>query len=315
MIGSTGLLGQALETHAQMRGLPCEGAARSGARHSVDVTDSTQLKDLVSRLEPSIVINCAAVTNLEVCERRNALAYAVNARAVALLAGLSVELDLAFVHVSTDHFFTGDGPAVHDELAKVRLVNEYARTKYAGEAFALTSPRALVVRTNIVGRRGWPARPTFAEWALDSLENDHPIVLYEDFFTSSIHSGALARAILDLVDGGARGLLNVASSQVSSKRAFVEALAEEAGIKANLCRGSVRELTPVRADSLGLDVSRAEQLLGRRLPDLRETVRAVLAEHRGTALAGEQDPLPVAATVSAHVPITASTSSRVQGGQ
>jgi dTDP-4-dehydrorhamnose reductase len=228
---------------------------------------------------PSAIINCAALTDLAACEERPGDAYAINARLPALLAELSIERDLGFVHISSDHYFTGEGAARHDESAGVRLLNEYARTKYAGEAFALAAPAALVVRTNIVGLRGWPGRPTFAEWALQALQDSRPISLYDDFFTSSMHARACAAAVLDLLARGVMGLLNVASSQVSSKREFVAALAAAAGLDLALAgTGSVRELSPRRAESLGLDVSRAQELLGRRLPGLDETVRAILAE-------------------------------------
>jgi dTDP-4-dehydrorhamnose reductase len=287
VIGATGLLGQAVMGEARKREWRCLGAARSGADHNVDITDPVQLESLVRAAAPATVVNCAAITNLDACERAPALAYAVNARAPALLAELSIELGIELVQISSDHFFTGDGSVPHDEKAGVRLLNEYARTKYAGETFALTCSTALVVRTNIVGLRGWRARPTFVEWALEILKDAHPITLYEDFFTSSIHSRACARAILDLAASGARGLINVASSQVASKRAFVEALALTAGIQANIRAGSVKDLAPRRAESLGLDVARAERLLGRRLPDLRQTVQAVLEEYRMAALFSE----------------------------
>jgi dTDP-4-dehydrorhamnose reductase len=163
----------------------------------------------------------------------------------------------------------------------VRLLNEYARAKYAGEMFALTNPTSLVVRTNIVGLRHWPGRPTFAEWALNALEDVRPITLYEDFFTSSMHSRACAKAILDLLEAGVTGLVNVASSQVASKRTFVEALAHAFGVAPRAESGSVRELVPRRAESLGLDVGRAERLLGRRLPDLQTTVDAIVEEYNG----------------------------------
>jgi dTDP-4-dehydrorhamnose reductase len=228
-------------------------------------------------------VNCVAITSHAACEERPDLAYAVNARASGLLAELALDLDLGFVQVSSDHFFSGDGSALHDESAHVRLLNEYARTKYAGEVFALTTPTALAVRTNIVGMRRWPDRPTFVEWVLDEVENHRPLTLFEDFFTSSMHSRACAAAILDLMQVGARGLINVASSQVASKRVFVEALARAIGIDLPpVTAGSVRELRPRRAESLGLDVTRAEGLLGRRLPDLHDTVHAVAKEYRGS---------------------------------
>lgn len=280
VLGATGLLGQAMIAEARERRCSPRGAARSGAELSIDVCDLVGLAALVREERPSLVVNCTAITSHAVCEEDPAMAYAVNARAPALLAELSVELGIGFVQISTDHFFTGDGPALHDESSRVRLLNEYARTKYAGEKLALTAPAALAVRTNIVGLRRWAHRQTFAEWALDALEKARPITLYDDFFTSSMHSRACAKTTLDLVAAGATGLVNVASSEVSSKRTFVEELARAAGIDPpRAATGSVSELAPRRAESLGLDVSRAQRILGRRLPGLRETVAAIVAEH------------------------------------
>jgi dTDP-4-dehydrorhamnose reductase len=282
VLGATGLLGQEMLAQARDRGWSCTGAARSGADRGIDASDPAALRELIREVSPSLIVNCAALTDLGACERRPATAYAVNARVPALLAELSIDLGIGLVQISSDHYFSGDGSALHDETARVRLLNEYARTKYAGEAFALTAPAALVVRTNIVGLRGWPGRPSFAEWALDAIENARPVSLYGDFFTSSMHSRACAAAVLDLVQGGASGLLNVASSQVASKREFVQALAAAAGFDLSEAAmvGSVRDLRPPRAESLGLDVSRAEGLLGRRLPGLEETVRAIVEERR-----------------------------------
>lgn len=282
VLGATGLLGQAMLARAGDRGWSCTGAARSGSGHDVDVTDLSTLAELIHAISPTLLVNCVALTDLAACEERPGDAYTVNARVPALLADLALKNSIGLVQISSDHYFTGDGAATHSETTRVRLLNEYARTKYAGEAFALTAPSALVVRTNIVGLRGWPGRPTFAEWALDALEHARPVSLFDDFYTSSMHSHACADAVLDLVQCHAVGLLNVASTQVSSKYEFVRALARVAGLELTAGRrGSVRELRPRRAESLGLDVSRAERLLGRPLPGLEDTVRAIVGERCG----------------------------------
>jgi dTDP-4-dehydrorhamnose reductase len=282
VLGSTGLLGQAFIAEARARARTYWGIARSGSDRDVDLSDASALEALVNELQPATIVNCVAVTSLGVCEANPALALCVNARIPALLTQLARERDVQLVHVSTDHYFTGDGARAHAEDAEVKLVNEYARSKYAGERLALTGPTALVVRTNIVGLRRWAGRPTFAEWALEAVKGDRPMVLFDDFFTSSVNARTCAAAILDLVDVGARGLVNVASAQVSSKREFMLALARELQVELRHVRpGSVRELLPRRAESLGLDVTRAERLLDRGLPDLADTVTAIVRESRG----------------------------------
>jgi dTDP-4-dehydrorhamnose reductase len=285
ILGCTGLLGQALMAEAQSRGWPCSGLARSGADHEVDVSETAALEALLRELSPSAIVNCIAITNHQTCEEDPALAYLLNSRTPALLASISAELGVRFVQISSDHYFTGDGSSAHSESADVTLLNEYARSKYAGEQLALTNPAALVVRTNIVGMRRWPQRPTFAEWAISAIENGEPMTLFDDFFTSSMHVRACSAAVLDLLDIDATGLINVASSEVSSKQRFVRALARALDVELDdVGVGSVRALTPVRAESLGLDVTRAENLLGRRLPDLAATIAAIVHERNNPAL-------------------------------
>jgi dTDP-4-dehydrorhamnose reductase len=276
VLGATGMLGQALLQEAAARGLAVSGAARSGAEHAVDVTDLDDLTALVGAVRPDVVVNTVALTDLRACEEHPGRAYAVNARPLAALAELSADLDFRLVQVSTDHFYTGDGAHAHNEADPIRLVNEYARTKHAAEGFALTAPGALVVRTNIVGFRGWAGRPTFAEWVLGALQAGEHLSLFDDFWTSSLPATTLAEALFDLLGTQAAGILNVASSEVANKEQFVTALATAADLPLNADTASVAALLPRRAESIGLDVTRAEQFLGRPLPNLAATVRTLI---------------------------------------
>jgi dTDP-4-dehydrorhamnose reductase len=283
VLGATGLLGQALMAEARVRGLKATGAARSGAEIALDVTDDAGLKNALERIKPTVVINSVVLADFARCEADPGLAMRVNARPAALLAEYCRETDCRLAHVSTDHFFTGDGLALHDERAPVRFVNEYARSKYPGEAFALTYSKTLVVRTNIAGFRGWQ-KLTFVEWLMDMIERDEAITLFEDFYCSTMDASTCAKAIFDLLDIGYLGRINVASRTVCSKKTFAEALARAMGRKFTRAQtGSVRQLQPTRAESLGLDVSRAESVLGHRLPDLEEVV-STLARSRKDAL-------------------------------
>ena len=278
LLGATGLLGQALVHEAQVRGVAVIGIARRGCEHSLDLADGRQILELMELTAPDIVINAAGLTNLDTCEQAPAQAYAVNARAVSLVAESCRRLGCRLIQVSTDHYYTGDCDGVHDEEAQINLVNEYARTKFAGEAFALTVPDALVIRTNITGRRDW-AEPTFFEWAVNSLHSRAPLSLFDDYFTSTIDVASLGRAIFDLADARASGVINVASRQVASKREFVEAIARALCIDLDWATTtSVAKLAVPRAESAGLAVSRAEAILGYALPDLSAVVAALTAE-------------------------------------
>jgi dTDP-4-dehydrorhamnose reductase len=276
IVGATGMLGQAMCREAGRRGYPVATVARRGADHLVDATQSTALRAALDAIQPAFVINAAAQTNLEACEQDPGAAYAINAGLVATLADYCGSNGIKLIHVSTDHFFTGDTDRLHDEQAPVRLVNEYARTKYAGEVFAATCANSLILRTNLVGFRGW-TRPTFVEWAIAALRSAEPVTLFDDFFTSSLDADCFAVVTFDLLARCACGTLNVAARNAVSKAAFVTMLAQRLGLGTTHCRiGSVREMSGTRrAESLGLDVGRAEALLGYTLPDAHCVVNAL----------------------------------------
>jgi dTDP-4-dehydrorhamnose reductase len=100
---------------------------------------------------------------------------------------------------------------------------------------------------------------------------------FSDFFTSTIDADALAAAIFDLLARNATGLLNVAARESVDKAAFLRTLAEALNVPmTRVCNGSVQSLSTPRAGALGLDVRRAEEILGYRLPDLATVVAALV---------------------------------------
>lgn len=279
VFGASGTLGQAIAAEARRRGRAVCGVSRHGPDRIADLACIEDIAPLLAEVAPALVINAAAIANIEECERDPVAALAVNARAVLAMSEFCRQAKIPLVQISTDHFFTGNGAALHSERAPVAFANEYARTKFLAEGFAGRVPRALVVRTNVTGLRGWPGRPTFAEWALDALDRRAPLRLFDDFFCSTIDGASFSRALLDLIGSGANGIVNLASRTVASKRDFVHTLARMRGIDLDWDEpASVASLAVQRAESLGLDVALAERLLGYALPDTDQVCRNLVAQ-------------------------------------
>ena len=278
--GGTGLLGTALVAEGRKRGVDIFSAARNRAPVTLDIRDDVAISRLIDDIRPDVVINAAALTSLDDCQRFPDLAYRINGRAAGALAVAAAEAGSYFVQISTDHFFTGDGNARHGEDAPVTLVNEYARSKYVGEQLALTNRDALVVRCNFTGFGGQMDTPTFAEWAVDAITGKQPLSLFDDYYTSTIDAPALAVALADIVAHKPRGILNLAARDVASKYDFIVALGRSLGDSDFApTHGCVKDLATPRAESCGLDVAEAEALLGRRLPTLAEVTGALAAQY------------------------------------
>jgi dTDP-4-dehydrorhamnose reductase len=279
LLGATGLLGQAFVEATANRGWELRETARRRAPILLDIADAGALASLLEAEAPDVVVNCAALVDVAACERDPGLAYQINARPLSILADWSRSGDRPLVHVSTDHFFTTGGGRPHSEDEPVDLINEYARSKFAGEAFALNAPKALVLRTSILGIRNWRT-PSFAEWAIASLMNGERMTLFSDAFTSSIDVRRFATAALDLLDQGAAGLLNLAAAEVFTKEQLVKEMARQLQLPLNAGIGTVSSLVPRRPACLGLDVTRAQGYLDTPLPGLTSVVSSVIAQFR-----------------------------------
>jgi dTDP-4-dehydrorhamnose reductase len=108
VIGSTGMLGQALMREMKRRGIDVIGIARSGADISCDIVDDQTLSNIILSIKPQIIINSAAMVSLAKCEEKPGYAYLINARSASTIAEISLKTGIYFIQISTDHYYTGD---------------------------------------------------------------------------------------------------------------------------------------------------------------------------------------------------------------
>lgn len=288
LLGSDGMLGQAMKVQFQKAGHIVNGVGRVNAEYCFDLLDEKMLIRCVIAEDPDVIINTAAIINLEYCEENPGDAYCLNSRLPGILANICREQGRYFVQISTDHYYSGDGEKQHIESDEVCLINEYARTKFLGEKLALTNLKTLVIRTNIVGFR-CRGQKTFVEWAIDEVQSGRQITLFPDFYTSSIHTRLAARIIVDAVERKLLGTYNLASCEVSSKETFVLNLSRELfGHEPMYIKKSIKGLcgTP-RGDSLGLDTRHIEKVLGYKMPTLGETIKSLKEEYQERKLRNE----------------------------
>lgn len=282
ILGSTGMLGQALIKESLNRKLQTIGIARKGSDRCLDLTNDKELIDAIESIAPDVIINTVAIVNLKICEEKPLLAYLTNTHSVAILSEMTRKKNIYLVQISTDHYYTGDQDFQHSENEEVELVNEYAKTKYMAENFALSDPKSLIVRTNIVGFRDRINSPTFIEWVLDSLIKQLPMTLFYDFFTSSIDVTSFAKIIFDVLEQKCSGILNIASRETFSKKTFIEMIACDLGVSLTHTKtGSIFDLKDVpRAESLGLNVTKIEHILGYKLPTIEQVVNNLITVYK-----------------------------------
>lgn len=150
LVGRTGQVGWELE-----RSLQSIGKVVACAREDADLGSPHELRALVKRVNPDIIVNAGAYTAVDAAESNEALASRINTEGPATLAATARELNAWLVHYSTDYVFDGNsGP--YSETDPANAPNVYGRTKQAGdEAIQASGCSHLILRSSwVYGARG-----------------------------------------------------------------------------------------------------------------------------------------------------------------
>ncbi len=217
-----------------------------------DLHTSGEVERLLDETQPDWVIHCAALADVDACERDPELAWALNSELPAELAHHVARGGARLLHVSTDAVFDGrKGDYREDDPPNPLSV--YARTKLAGEQRVLeANPDAIVARVNLFG---WSAsgKRSLAEFFFYNLQAGRPVKGFTDVFFCPLLVNDMAQIFLRMLARGLRGLYHVFSSECISKYEFGVAIADAFGFDAGL-------ITPISVSAAGLIAMRSPNL-------------------------------------------------------
>jgi len=177
IIGSGGRLGAALTREYR------DKFDVVGFNHAqLDLANFEQVREKVTALDFDVLINCAAFTNVDLCETQRAQAFQINAEAPRVLAEICRDKKAKLIHFSTDYVFDGEKrePYMEDDVAKP--ISVYGESKREGETLVLqTQDRHLIVRVSWVFG---PDRPSFIDGVIKrARENEHVEAIVDKFST------------------------------------------------------------------------------------------------------------------------------------
>lgn len=264
------------------------GDAIQGATFvSVDLGDDERLTQALREVRADVVINCAAMTDVDGCERDPLGAYVANVQGVATLARSVRELDGHLLHVSTDYVFDGDaGPYDVDAIPNPRGV--YALTKHMGEeAVRALCPKGrwTIARTAVV--YGWPStgKNNFGSWLIDALGSGKTVKLFSDQWVSPSHAGNVAEMLGELAVRRMAGTWHTSGAEVVDRVTFGRALCARFGFDAALIHPSRMadvNLPSPRPAKSGLIVSRTTEALSAKPMSNEAALARLHAEYTGS---------------------------------
>jgi dTDP-4-dehydrorhamnose reductase len=270
--------------HAFSRVLPQRGVnATFAGRAECDVADPIVTEALFEKVRPTLVINCAAYTKVDLAEKEERQANLCNGVGPGVLAALCREHDAALVHFSTDYVFDGTlrRPLRPDD--PVGPQSAYGRSKLLGEQAIRKNapPRWLTART------AWlygPAGANFVQTMVNVARAGKPLNVVNDQVGCPTYTLDLAEATLDLLAHGASGIWHVSNAGETTWFEFAAAIFEEFRLQPSLSPTTSDEWKATRPDSATrprysvFDVEPIARLRGKPMPHWRDALKRFKAE-------------------------------------
>ena len=282
IIGAGGRLGAALA-----REYSPKFAVTTFKHDQLDLSRLDGVRSVLAQTEFELLINCAALTNVDYCESHRNEAFLVNAQAPRLLTDICAEKSAKLVHISTDYVFDGKQETPYIEEDASAPLSVYAESKLAGEREVLA-----ISQENLVVRLSWvfgPDKPSFIDQIIERARENETVAAVADKFSSPSYTIDVANWLRLALDNGAHGILHLCNSGGCSWQEWAEYAIE-------LCRDVGVPLKAKRVDKLSL--ADMNNFVAQR------PVHTVLSTAKFTALTGVQPRHwrdAIAEYISAHI--------------
>jgi len=199
----------------------------------LDITDISQVTNLIREVKPYAIINCAAHTAVDACETDIDNAYRINAIGPRNLSIAASEMKAKLIHVSTDYVFDGQGTLPYKEFDPTRPTSVYGASKLAGENFVKDFARNyFIVRTAWLYGEG----KNFVKTMLRLAETNDTVKVVSDQIGTPTSAMELARAIAWLLPTDHYGLFHGTCEGVCNWADFAEEIFRLNGLKTTVER-------------------------------------------------------------------------------
>ncbi|MBR0472019.1 MAG: dTDP-4-dehydrorhamnose reductase [Methanosphaera sp.] len=274
--GGSGLLGQRLATVARDNDelVLVHNSNPTGDTVKCDITDESQVHDSVVEENPDVIIHCAAMTHVDLCEDEVDKAYSINGDGTGYLAKAAEEVGAKIIYVSTDFVFDGCR-GYYKEDDPVNPLGIYAKSKYDGEVqLQKYSSNWAIARVSVL--YGWHERANFTNWVVKELRCKREINIVTDQINSPTLADNAGEAIFEIARRDKNGVFHTAGNDAINRFDFTLKIAEAFDLNDNL-------INPIRSENFvqkaprprdsSLNVSKVEKELGMKMETCSESLK------------------------------------------
>ena len=236
--GAFGQLGHALQSILSKKSnyeLICTGRKVKKGQEGIplDIRNQVALKELINTTAPDILINLAAMTNVDACELNPKLAGEIN---VAGLEHICDSFKGKIIHLSTDYVFDGtSGPYKEDD--PLNPISIYGKTKLASEHILLEKDtKNLVIRGNVLYDYSPHTSASFLNWVVSSLKGNQEIKVVEDQFNNPTWTRSMSDIIELSIENDLEGIIHWGDSEHISRFEFAKLIAKKFSLNESLIK-------------------------------------------------------------------------------
>lgn len=228
--GANGKLGQTLGEVLAVEHTVVRAGRYDGADVHLELTDFAGVKATITQVQPDVVINSAAWTDVDGCARDPERAIAINGFGARHLAIASAGVGAAIVQISSNEVFDGQLKRPYYEYDQRNPVNPYGYSKYVGErAVVEVNPRHYVVRTAWLFAYGGR---NFIHAILNAANAGKALRVVTDEVANPTYNDDLAQAVAQLITTGNYGTYHLVNEGVASRYQFARYVLDNTGHQA-----------------------------------------------------------------------------------
>ncbi len=267
ILGAKGMLGSALAEEFKNG-----NEVLAWTREELDISDPEAMAGAITS-DIDMIVNAAALTDIDAIEDKLDEAMKVNARPSAVLADICNILGMTYVHFSSEHVFPGRDNRGYDERGKTEPLSVYGSAKAQSEKFALENDRTYLIRTSrLFGDPGTSAnaKESFVQDIKNAASSQGSINSVHDEVASPTYVKDLARSVRELVEAKKPyGVYHIVNSGYATWYQFASKVVELSKLNATVAPVARREM-PVAAVR-----PRYGMLVNTKLPQLRSWEEAL----------------------------------------
>jgi dTDP-4-dehydrorhamnose reductase len=248
----------------------------------IDLQNEDEVENALNKVKPDCIVHCAALSDVDKCEKDNDLAWRINVEGTRRIIKSSDKIGASLIYVSTDYVFQGDSGGYAEE-DKTNPINYYGFTKLQAELLVkkMVGSWAIARPSVIYGSVPAAGKINFALWLISKLQKKEPVNIITDQWVSPTLNTNLAQMILEIIERELTGVYHLAGATRISRYDFALKIAEEFNLDVTL-------ISPVLSKDMNwaakrpmdssLDVRKASKILNAEPMMIQEAISLLRKE-------------------------------------